>query len=128
MQPLTQRISKKRKKLLIYLLAGILIFIFIILPAAALTGLWVSVRQERAQRPPQVTVPNVIGQDYSQGKSLLGEKGLKMRVLATRSDQNQPIGIILDQSPLGGESVEVNHVVGVTIGGSPMPERMPPKR
>lgn len=120
--------SKRKKRLIIYLLIGFLILIFIILPAVALTGLWVSVRQERAQRPPQVIVPNVIGQDYSQGKSLLGEKGLKMRVLATRSDQNQPTGLILDQSPLAGESVEVNHVVGVTIGGSPVQERMPLQR
>lgn len=107
---------------------GLLISVFIILPAAALTGLWTSVRQERAQRPPQVIVPNVIGQDYRQGESLLGVKGLRMRVLATRSDQNQPTGIILDQSPLGGESVEAKHVVGVTVGGSPMPERMPLQR
>ena len=128
MQVPTIQQSKRKKRLIIYLLIGFLIFIFIILPAVALTGLWISVRQERAQRPPQVIVPNVIGQDYSQGKSLLGEKGLKMRVLATRSDQNQSTGIILDQSPLAGESVEVNHVVGVTIGGSPGPERVPLRR
>lgn len=128
MQTHTQRLSKKKKRLLIYVLAGILIFIFIILPAAALTGLWISVRQERAQRPPQVIVPNVIGKDYSQGKSLLEDKGLKIRVLATRSDQNQPTGIILDQSPLGGGSVEINHIVGVTVGGTPVRERISPQR
>src|SRR5215217_7610727 len=109
--------SKRKKRLLIYALVGVLIFVFIILPAACLTGLLVSVRQEKAARPLKVTVPNIVGQDYRLGESILEEKGLKMRVLATRWDQNQPIGVIIDQSPAASENVEVRHSVGVTVGG-----------
>jgi hypothetical protein len=58
-QPNPEHESKRKKKLLIYLAIGILIFIFIIIPSATLTGLWISVRQKRAERPPQVKVPNV---------------------------------------------------------------------
>jgi beta-lactam-binding protein with PASTA domain len=109
--------SKRKKKLLIYLAIGILIFIFIIIPSVTLTGLWISVRQKRAQRPPQVRVPNVIGQAYRKGEGMLKEKGLGMQVLAKRSDQNQPVDIILDQVPRGGESVDLGYTVGVTVGG-----------
>ena len=119
--------SKWPKKLLIGLLIGFLCFVFIV-TAAPLLGLWISVRQERARRPPQVKVPNVIGQDYRKGEAMLKEKGLMMRVLAKRSDQSQPIDIILDQVPRGGENVDVGYTIGVTIGdfkadGSVSPHR-----
>src|SRR5687768_13766935 len=91
--------SKRKKKLLIYLAIGILIFVFIVIPSVTLTGLWISVRQKRSERPPQVKVPNVVGQDYRKAEAMLKEKGLGMQVLATRSDQNQPLDIILDQVP-----------------------------
>ena len=117
--------SKRKKKLLIGLLIGILCFIFIVIPVAALTGLWITVRQERARRIPQVKVPNVVGQDYRRGEVLLKEKGLGMRVLAKRSDQHQPADIILDQNPFGGENVDVGYTVGVTIGGRPGEELLP---
>ncbi|HYJ84871.1 MAG TPA: PASTA domain-containing protein [Pyrinomonadaceae bacterium] len=120
--------SKRKKKLLIYLAVGILIFIFIIIPSATLTGLWISVRQKRAERPPQVKVPNVIGQDYRKGEAMLKEKGLSMEVLAKRSDQNQPVDIILDQVPRGGESVDVGYTVGVMIGGVSAEKGQLPRR
>jgi len=118
--PADYQASKRRKKrLLIYALIGVAVFVFVILPAGFLTGLWISVRQERASRPPTVVVPNVVGQEYRKGELLPEEKGLRMRVLAVRSDQNQPEGVILDQSPPAGESVVVNQTVGVTVGGKP---------
>lgn len=128
MQITAYRESKRKKKLLIYVLISIAVFIFIVLPTAFLTGLWISVRQERAGRPPTVVVPNVVGQDYRKGGLLLKEKGLRMQVLATRWDQNQPVGIILDQNPFAGESVEVNHVISVSIGGKPPRQVMPTLR
>ncbi|MEK6282515.1 MAG: PASTA domain-containing protein [Acidobacteriota bacterium] len=109
--------SKRKKKLLIYLVIGILVFVFIIIPSVTLSGLWVSVRQKRAERPAQIKVPNVVGQDYRKGEAMLKEKGLGMQVLATRSDQSQPVDIILDQVPRGGESVDLGYTVGVMIGG-----------
>ena len=110
---------KRRRKKIIYLLVGVAVFIWIILPAAALTGLWVTERVKRAQEPPRVTVPNVVGQDWRRGEALLREKGLRMLVLAARDDQNQPHGVIIDQSPTPGESVVVNYTVGVSVGGRP---------
>jgi beta-lactam-binding protein with PASTA domain len=119
--------SKWPKKLLIGLLIGFLCFVFIV-TAAPLLGLWISVRQEQARRTPQVKVPSVVGQDYRTAEAVLKEKGLMMRVLAKRSDQNQPIDIILDQVPRGGENVDVGYTIGVTIGdfradGSVSPHR-----
>jgi beta-lactam-binding protein with PASTA domain len=111
--------SKKKRKRLIRVLIVVAVIVFIFIPAVALTGLWITERQKQAGRPQQVTVPNVVGQDYRKGESILEEKGLKMRVLATRWDQNQPVGVIIDQSPLAGESVEVGRSVGVSVGGKP---------
>ena len=119
MQGPSEQDMKKRRKRLIRVLIVVAVIVFIIIPAAALTGLWITERQKRAGRPPQVTVPNVVGQEYRKGESILEEKGLKMRVLATRWDQNQPVGVIIDQSPLAGESVEVGRSVGVSVGGKP---------
>jgi beta-lactam-binding protein with PASTA domain len=110
------------------LVVGALIFIFIVLPAGFLAGLWISVRQEKAQRSPQVKVPNVIGQDYRKGEAILKERGLRMRVLAKRSDQNQPVDIILDQIPFGGENVDLGYAVGVTIGSLPPAGTLPSRR
>lgn len=115
----TNHESKWKIKLLIGLVVGILVFTCIVLPGAALTGLWISERQKRAERSPQVKVPNVIGQDYRKGEAMLKEKGLGIRVLAQRSDQNQPVDIILDQSPFAGESVNLGYIVGVTVGRLP---------
>lgn len=118
-QPNANHDSKRKGKLLIGLVIGILIFIFIILPAGFLTGLWITERQKKAERAPQVKVPNVVGQDYRKGQAILKEKGLAMRVLAERSDQNQPVDTILFQVPVGGENVDVGYTVGVTIGRLP---------
>src|SRR2546423_6526501 len=95
--------NPKRRRRLIYLLVGCLIFIFVVVPAGFLTGLLISVRQENASRPVQVITPNVIGQEYRQGEALLRSKGLNMQVKARRADLNQPSGIIVDQSPRVGE-------------------------
>lgn len=111
--------SSKKKKRLIYALIGALVFVFIIIPAALLTGLWITERQKRAERPPRVEVPNVVGRDYRSGQVVLEAQGLKMQINATRWDKNQPVGIIIDQNPLAGESVEVGHTVGVSVGGKP---------
>lgn len=111
--------AKRRKKLLIYALVGVLVFVFIVLPAALLTGLWITERQKRAEEPPRVRVPNVVGRDYRSGQAALEAQGLKMQINAARSDKNQPVGIIIDQNPLAGESVEVGHSVGVSVGGKP---------
>ena len=120
--------AKRRKKLLIYALVGVLVFVFIVLPAALLTGLWITERQKRAEEPPRVRVPNVVGRDYRSGQAVLEAQGLKMQINATRWDKNQPVGIIIDQNPLAGESVEVGHSVGVSVGGKPGQQFSLPQR
>lgn len=101
------------------MLVGALVFIFVILPAAALTGLWVTERQKRAQEPPRVEVPNVVGQDLQGVESLLKGRRLGLRVNAMRADTGERPGVVLDQVPLGGEKVPVNYVVGVVVSGPP---------
>jgi beta-lactam-binding protein with PASTA domain len=110
---------KRRRRQLIRVLIAAAAFIFIIIPAALLTGLWITERQKRAERPPRVEVPNVVGKDYRSGQAMLEAKGLKMQINGTRWDQNQPVGVIIDQNPPAGESVEVGLSVGVSVGGNP---------
>lgn len=112
-----QESKRKKKKQLIYALIGIAVFVCVILPVCFSTGLLIIIYHETADRPPTAVVPNVVGLEYRQGELLLKEKGLKMKVIATRSDQNQPVGIILDQIPPAGESIDVRRAVGVIIGG-----------
>lgn len=114
--PNTNHKSKWKKGLLIALLVGVALFVFVARPAAFLTGLWLSERQKRAERPQQVKVPNVIGQDLRTAERMLREKGLGTRVLARRSDQNQPMDIVLDQTPFGGENVDIGYPAGLTLG------------
>ena len=109
----------KKKKRLIYALVGVLVVDFVIIPAAFLTGLWITERQKRAERPPQVKIPNVVGQEYRSGQAMLEAQGLKMQINATRWDQNQPVGVIIFQNPAAGESVEVGRTVGVSVGSKP---------
>src|SRR5947209_19435919 len=109
----------KRRRRLIYLLGGCLVFLFVIVPAGFLTGLWISVRQDNAARPAQVITPNVIGQGYRQGEALLKSKGLNIQVKATRTYQNQQGGIIVDQSPRAGESIPINYTVSVVLSDTP---------
>ena len=111
--------NPKRRRRLIYLLVGCLIFIFVVVPAGFLTGLLISIHQEKASRPAQVITPNVIGQDYRQGEALLRSKGLNMQVRATRTDRNQPGGVIVDQTPRAGESIPANYTVSVVLSDTP---------
>jgi beta-lactam-binding protein with PASTA domain len=113
--------AKKKRKLLIWVLIGVAVFVCIILPVCFLTGLSIVIYQGTANRTPTAVVPNVVGLEYRKGELLLKEKGLKMKVLAVRSDQNQPVGIILSQTPPAGESLDVRRAVAVTIGGKAEP-------
>lgn len=124
----TKHKMQRNTKLLICLLVSFFVFTSIILPAGFLTGLWLSERRKKAERPLQVKVPNVIGQDYRKAEVMLKEKGLSMRVLAKRSDQNQPVDIILDQVPFGGENVDLGYAVGVTVGTLPPESTFRPRK
>jgi beta-lactam-binding protein with PASTA domain len=88
---------------------------FIVLPAIALLTLAVDVRRERLSRPPQTTVPVVVGLNYETAQLKLRDAKLNIRVLANRRDLPLEPGTIIAQTPQGGERVDCGTVIGVTI-------------
>ena len=88
-------------------LTAIAIVVFIVLPAIALSLLAVSVRRERLARPPQTSVPVVVGLNYKTAELKLRDANLNIRVLANRHYSPLEPGLIIDQTPQGGERVDV---------------------
>lgn len=104
-----------KQRLLITTLASIAVICFIVLPAIALSLLAVSVRRERLSRPPQTSVPVVVGLNYKTAEIKLRDANLKIRVLANRRDLPLVPGTIIAQTPQGGERVDCGTVIGVTM-------------
>jgi beta-lactam-binding protein with PASTA domain len=73
-----------KKPLLIATFTAIAVVCFIVLPAIALSQLALSVRRERLSRPPQTSVPVVIGLNYKTAEIKLRDANLNIRVLANR--------------------------------------------
>jgi beta-lactam-binding protein with PASTA domain len=88
---------------------------FIVLPVVALLTLAISVRRERLSRPPQTSVPVVVGLDYKTAQIKLRDANLNIRVLATRYDPSFEPGLIIAQTPQSGERVDYSTVIGVTL-------------
>jgi beta-lactam-binding protein with PASTA domain len=109
----------RNKPLLAVTLTIIALLFFIVLPAIALSGLYLSVRRERLSRPPQTRVPPIVGLDYKTAETTLHNSKLKIRVLAHRYDPPIEPGKILFQTPQAGESVDHGTIVGVTISREP---------
>jgi len=108
-----------KQRLLIATLTAIAVGCFIVLPAIALSLLALDVRRERLSRPPQTTVPVVVGFNYKSAEMKLLDVNLKIRVLANRRDLPVEPGLIIDQTPRGGERVDCGTVIGVTVSGAP---------
>jgi beta-lactam-binding protein with PASTA domain len=106
-----------KQRLLIATLAAIVVVCFLVLPAIALSLLALDVRRERLSRPPQTTVPVVIGLNYKTAEIKLHDANLKIRVLANRYDPLLEPGTTIAQTPQGGERVDCGTVVGVTLSG-----------
>lgn len=104
-----------KQRLLIATLTTIAVGCFIVLPAIALSLLALDVRRERLSRPPQTTVPVVVGLNYKTAEIKLRDSNLKIRVLANRHDLQVEPGIIIAQTPQGGERVNCGTVIGVTL-------------
>jgi beta-lactam-binding protein with PASTA domain len=102
-----------KQRLLIATLTAIAVGCFIVLPAIALSLLALDVRRERLSRPPQTTVPVVVGLNYEVGQIKLREANLNMRILAARRDLPLEPRIIVTQTPQGGERVDCGTVIGV---------------
>jgi beta-lactam-binding protein with PASTA domain len=106
-----------KHRLLIATLTAIAIGCFIVVPAIALSLLALDVRRERLSRPPQTTVPMVVGLDYKTAEMKSRDANLNMRVLAKRHYPPLEPGLIIDQTPRGGERVDCGTVIGVTLSG-----------
>ena len=94
-------------------------------PAIALSLLALDVRRERLSRPPQTTVPVVVGLNYETAQIKLRDANLKIRVLANRRDLPLEPGIIVTQTPQGGEHVDCGTVIGVTLSGEEPGKKSP---
>ena len=109
-----------KKRLLIITLTvyiGLIIMCSVVLPAIALSMLGLSVMRERASRPPQTSVPVIVGLKYNTAQIKLRDANLNIRVLAKRYDPQVEPGIIIAQTPQGGERVDCGTVIGVTVSG-----------
>lgn len=104
-----------KQRLLIATLTAIAVGCFIVLPAIALSLLALDVRRERLSRPPQTTVPVVVGLNYKTAQIKLHDANLNIRILAERRDLPFEPGTIIDQTPRSGERVDCRTVVGVTM-------------
>lgn len=105
-----------KQRLLIGTLTAIAIVVFIVLPAMALSQLAISVRRERLSRPPQ-TVPAIVGLDYKTAQIKLRKATLDIPILAARRDLPLEPGMIVTQTPKGGERVDCGTVIGVIVSG-----------
>jgi len=90
-----------KKPLLIATLTAIASVCFILLPAIALSQLAASVRRERSSRPPQTSVPVVVGLNYKTAQIKLRDANLNIRILAERRDLPFELGTIIALTPEG---------------------------
>jgi len=88
-----------KQRLLIGTLTVIAVVCFLVLPAIALSLLALDVRRERLSRPPQTTVPMILGLNYKTAERKLRDANLNIRVLANRRDLPLEPGIIITQTP-----------------------------
>ena len=107
-----------KKRLLVVTLTvyiGLIIMCSVVLPAIALSMLGLSVMRERASRPPQTSVPSLVGVNYESAETKVRDSNLNIRILAHRYDvPNEPCTIIF-QTPQAGERVSYGTFVGVVI-------------
>ena len=106
-----------KQRLLIATLTAIAVGCFIVLPAIALSLLALDVRRERLSRPPQTTVPVVVGLNYEAAQIKSREANLNIRILAIRHGLPLEPGTIIAQVPQGGERVDYGTVIGVILTG-----------
>jgi beta-lactam-binding protein with PASTA domain len=88
-----------------------------VLPAIALSLLALDVTRERLSRPPQISVPALIGLDYKTAQIKVRDANLNIRVLANLRVSKLEPGTIIAQTPQGGERVDCGTVIGVTMSG-----------
>lgn len=107
-----------RKRLLIITLTVFTVFVLllcVVLPAIALLILGLDVMRERASRPPQTSVPSLVGLRYESAETQVHHSNLNIRILAHRYDVPDEPCTIIFQTPQAGERVSYGTVVGVVV-------------
>ena len=107
-----------RKRLLIITLAVFMVFMLlfcVVLPAIALSLLGLDVMRERASRPPQTSVPSLVGLKYESAETHVHHSNLNIRILAHRYDVPDEPCTIIFQTPQAGEHVSYGTFVGVVV-------------
>lgn len=70
----------------------------------------------------KIFVPNLLGRPVIQVEAVLAAKGLRLGRIAREIVPEIDSGIILTQSPLPGEEVDISSFVHITVTVSPEPE------
>jgi beta-lactam-binding protein with PASTA domain len=107
-----------RKRLLIITLTVFTVFVLVfcvVLPAIALSILGLDVMRERASRPPQTSVPSLVGLKYESAETQVHHLNLNIRILAHRYDVPDEPCTIIFQTPQAGEHVSYGTFVGVVV-------------
>lgn len=107
-----------RKRLLIItltLFTAFMLMCCVVLPAIALSILGLSVMRERASRPPQTSVPSLVGLNYESAETKVRESNLNIRILAHRYDVPDEPCTITFQTPQADERVSYGTFVGVVV-------------
>jgi beta-lactam-binding protein with PASTA domain len=102
------------------IVSSIMSFVFIIFVSPYITT-----------KKTKVEVPNIAGMKEDQASLVLKNKGLFLLVSGKREDQNYESGIILEQDPLPGFTIEKGSLVKVVInaeGSAPAEDAIPDVR
>jgi len=69
--------------------------------------------------PPDVTVPDVVGQDYAQARVLLGQLGFVIGTVTTDTTSALPPNTVVSQSPAASSAAHAGSTITLTISGRP---------
>jgi beta-lactam-binding protein with PASTA domain len=82
-----------------------------------------------AQAPPDVEVPDQVGQDVDTARAALDDAGFEVRVREQDTSNEEEDGVVIDQNPPGGEErpagTRVTLVVGRFAEATPTPTPSP---
>ncbi len=75
--------------------------------------------------PPEVTVPNLIGQDVTKARETLAQINLNLRVINRLYNSAYPTDAIISQKPLPGTEKRIRSAVEVVLSKGPQLVRVP---
>ena len=75
--------------------------------------------------PPTVTIPEVVGQDYAQARTLLTQVGLAVAAVVRDTGSRAPANTVVAQQPEGNRTVAAGTTVQLTISAPNATPRQP---